>query len=141
MLLVLAGCGGDQWPSTAIPPIGGRRLGHVRCTVDLRSGGTVIDRPTTPTAVEESLWQSLSPQAVKEGRLYQVVIERDRSSKTALFKDRARVSFRESDSGTGDLLRVIPIQEFRGIHEGACARAISAKDGVLRFWMEFWILD
>jgi hypothetical protein len=141
VLLGLAACGEARWPWTPIPPIGGRRLGLVRCAVDLRSGVTVIERPTTTTAVEESLWPSPSPQAMKEGRLYQVVIERSRSSKKSMFKDRALVSLRETDSGTGDVLRVLPLQEFRGDHEGAVARAMTVQGSTVRFWMEFWMLD
>jgi len=140
-LLGLAGCGEARWASTPIPPIGGRRLGRVRCAVDLRSGATVIERPTATNAVEEALLQNPLAHAMSEGRSYQVVIERDRSSKKASFKDRARVSLRETDSGTGDLLRIIPVQEFTGEHEGACARAMIIKGRVARFWMEFWMLD
>jgi hypothetical protein len=38
-------------------------------------------------------------------------------------------------------VRTIPVQEFTGDHEGAAARAMTIKDGVARFWMEFWMLD
>jgi len=140
MLLGLAACGEARWPSTPIPPIGGRRLGLVRCTVDLRSGVTGIERPPMTTAMEDSLWSNPSPQAMKEGRIYQVVIERRRSKKSG-FTDRARVCLRETDGGTGDLVRIIPVQEFTGDHEGAGPRAMSVQGSTVRFWMEFWMLD
>src|SRR6185436_3761055 len=110
-MLGLAACGEARWPATPIPPIGGRRLGHVRCAVDLRSGIVTIERPKALNAVEVSLWDQRTVQAMAEGRLYQVVVERSRSCKTAMFEDRARVSLRETDSATGDLLRIIPVQE------------------------------
>ena len=112
----------------------------MRCAVDLRSGSTTIERPTSLSAVEESLWNQRPSQALREGRLYQVVIDRTRTSKGGL-TDRARVSLRELDCGTGELLRTIPVQEFRGDHECAGAHALTMKDGTLRFWVEFSMLE
>lgn len=111
-------------------------MGYVRCAVDLRTGAVTIQHPP----VEETLWKQQTTQAMAEGRLYQVVIDRRRSKKGG-FTDRARVSLRETDNGTGDLVRSIPVQEFTGDHEGAAARAMTIQNGVARFWMEFWMLD
>ena len=111
-------------------------MGYVRCAVDLRTGTVTIDRPP----VENALWKQQTTQALSEGQIYQVVVERRRTTKGG-FTDRARVSLRVTDSGTGDPVRTIPVQEFTGDHEGAAARAMTIKDGVARFWMEFWMLD
>lgn len=95
----------------------------------------MIDRPAALDAVDESLWEQKTTGGVREGRRYEIVLENKRS------KDQARFLVRETDSGTGEPLRTIPVQEFRGFHDGTCARALSFKDGQIRFWAEFWVND
>jgi hypothetical protein len=113
----------------------GRRVASYRCTVDLWSGRTVVERPGALDPVEQALWSSQAAQGLREGRRYEVVLEDIGPN------ERTRVLVRVTDGGTGELRRTIPVQEFRGFHDGAGVRALVLRDGIARFWTEFWILE
>lgn len=131
----LSGCGETRFDTTTLPRIGGRQIVLYRCNVDLRSGRASIERPAALDTVEEGLWEKKLTGGLQEGRRYEIILEEKRS------KERARFVVRETDGGTGEPLRTIPVQEFRGFHDGTCARAVTFKDGQIRFCAEFWVND
>jgi len=130
--------------TTTFPPVGGRRVVPCRCRIDLGTGMIQVTQPKDLEDDESAVWKSPAKEIVKNGRRYRVTLEdrtseRDRASSG--LSDWVRVSVVESDERTGAILRKLPIQDLRGKHERHDGRALVLKDGVLRFWIQFWTDD
>jgi hypothetical protein len=115
-----------------------------RCKIDLGTGKVELTQPRDPKDDELAAWDSLAKEIAKDGRLYRVTFE-DNAGKPELtslgLPDWVRVSVVELDEQSGAVLRIIPVQDFRGEHERHGNRALVLKAGVLRFWIQFWSDD
>jgi hypothetical protein len=112
--------------------------------MDLGTGKIEVTQPKDREDDEKAVWDNLDKEIVKNGRAYRVTYEdnaRKPDRKSPGLPDWVRVSVVESDERGGDILRTIPVQDFRGEHERHGHRALLLKDGILRFWIEFWTND
>jgi hypothetical protein len=117
-----------------------RQVATYRCSVDLQTGQGDVKAGQRSGKDEEAAWKNLSPRIKQGSRSYEVFVEEnEKNAKGSI--DWAFVTVLETESGSGRLLRKIPVYEFWGNHDRQAPRALMIKDGHLQFFIQFWTAD
>jgi hypothetical protein len=117
-----------------------QQVATYRCSIDLQTGRREVkmDRRSGPD--EEAVWNNLSRRIKNADRTYEVSVEEtDKNAKGR--SDWAFVTVLETETGTGKLLRKIPVYEFWGNHDRQTPRALMIKNGRLQFFIQFWTAE
>jgi hypothetical protein len=121
-----------------LPAAKNQQVATYRCSLNLASGQAEVGPGKRMGKDEEAAWKILSSKLKQGNVTYEVVIEDEKAGKST---DWAMVTVLETETGSGKVIRKLPVYEFWGAHDRHSPRALMMKDGHLQFFVQFWTAD
>jgi hypothetical protein len=144
LALAAAGCSSpppkNPMQMQGVAELPGPRVQQVatyRCSIDLATGQAEVHAGRRSGKEEEAAWKVLSPRLKGDPASYEILIENSEKNAQG-HVDWALVSVLETETGSGRLIRKIPVYEFWGAHDHGAARGMMVRDGRLLFFVQFW---